>query len=225
MAMFWASVDLLGDCWEWHGERTARGYGVFYIGGQRRSAHRLSYEWAHGRIPYGIMVCHRCDNPPCVRPEHFFLGTQLDNMRDAKAKGRTASGDRHYSHLEPHRVLRGERKGTAKLTDAQVEELRRLYQPDVRGSQIQLARQFGVSPAQVCRILKGRQRRSLDEKDEPIVGGPAVKLTDAQVAELRASYVPGQRGSKAELARRYGISNNYVARLLNGEYRQPSQRQ
>jgi hypothetical protein len=221
VAKFWSRVNLLGNCWEWNGPRGTGGYGEFAALGWRHGAHRYSYELTYGPIPAGHMVCHRCDNRPCVRPDHLFVGTQLDNMRDAKAKGRTSSGDRHYSRLRPDLVLRGERKGTVKLTDKQVEEIRQLYRPDVRGSQIALARQFNISPAQVCRILKGRQRRGLPDSNRyrRIVDGPVLKLTDAQVAELRASYVPGKRGCKAELARRYGISNNYVARLIDGSYR------
>lgn len=158
LSRFWLKVDLLGDCWEWLGTRTPAGYGSFFLAGKTRMAHRISYQWANGPIPPHTDICHRCDNPPCVRPEHLFAGSRRDNMQDAKAKGRIASGDGHWSRLRPERVPRGERRGSAKLSNMQVEEIRRLYQPGVRGSQIALARQFSVSPAQVCRILNGIQR-------------------------------------------------------------------
>jgi len=64
------------------------GYGRFTIGKRIFGAHRLSYMLAYGSIPDGLFVCHRCDNPPCVRPEHLFLGTPIDNIKDSLAKGR-----------------------------------------------------------------------------------------------------------------------------------------
>ena len=77
------------DCIEWQGPRYPNGYGQVRLPKQRsRGAHRVAYEQAFGPIPEGMVVCHRCDNPPCVNPEHLFVGTQLDNQRDMRAKGR-----------------------------------------------------------------------------------------------------------------------------------------
>lgn len=88
---FWAKVRKGEDCWEWQGGRNSRGYGVFYKDGRRSRqelAHRVSYELAYGPIPSGVFACHSCDNPPCVHPDHLFLGTGLDNSRDSTDKGR-----------------------------------------------------------------------------------------------------------------------------------------
>lgn len=71
------------ECWEWSGSRDRKGYG-FGDGGR---AHRLAWEWENGPVPAGLMVLHRCDNPPCCNPKHLFVGTALDNARDALAKG------------------------------------------------------------------------------------------------------------------------------------------
>jgi hypothetical protein len=87
---FFAGFDATGDgCWEWKGRRYASGYGVVAIApGYREATHRVSWRAHFGLIPEGMSVCHHCDNPPCVRPDHLFLGTALDNMRDAQRKGR-----------------------------------------------------------------------------------------------------------------------------------------
>lgn len=86
---FWSKVQKTDGCWEWTGSRRPKGYGVFAVNGARReSAHRVAYALFIGPISAGFFVCHRCDNPRCVRPDHLFLGTQADNMRDMHAKGR-----------------------------------------------------------------------------------------------------------------------------------------
>jgi hypothetical protein len=84
-------------CWEWQGART-KGYGM--VGHRRRAnpgtrvkqVHRAAWELTYGPIPEGMFVLHRCDNPPCCKPEHLFLGTQKDNMQDCKLKGRNFDG-------------------------------------------------------------------------------------------------------------------------------------
>lgn len=75
-------------CWEWIGTITNEGYGVFGAEGGFSSAHRFSWKIHYGDIPDGLLVLHKCDNRRCVNPEHLFLGTQSDNMRDKIAKGR-----------------------------------------------------------------------------------------------------------------------------------------
>lgn len=84
---FWANVQQTTGCWPWTGA-TSRGYGKILDHGQMKSVHRVSWELTYGSIPDGLGVLHRCDNPPCVRPEHLFLGTATDNNRDRDVKGR-----------------------------------------------------------------------------------------------------------------------------------------
>ena len=82
---FWSQVQILGtdDCWEWQGCRDSYGYGRIHIGSGSQSflTHRIAYELTHGDIPEGMLVCHKCDNPPCCNPAHLEPVTQQENLK------------------------------------------------------------------------------------------------------------------------------------------------
>jgi hypothetical protein len=160
----WAKVDKTGECWLFTGARLPRGYGMISAEGRRVYAHRLSYELNIGSIPAGMFVCHRCDNPSCVRPEHLFLGTHHENMADMTAKGRQARGNTHGSRLRPEtnhspkkklNAARGERSGKAKLTEAQVVAIRSAYATGGT-SQLRLAKEHGVAESLIWAIVHRR---------------------------------------------------------------------
>lgn len=139
---FWARVDRTDDCWTWCGARHTFGYGVVSFLGRQRYVHRLVYMMNHGRIPSGMSVLHRCDNPPCCRPDHLFLGSQLDNVRDM------ASKKRYHSYPGEHHTL-------AALTNAEAARIRALLK-EGGISQRQLARDYGVSNMTVWSIANGK---------------------------------------------------------------------
>lgn len=137
---FWQKVQQTEGCWLWTGWRGPGGYGELRLvrGSVRVRAHRISWELHFGAIPHGMFVCHKCDNPPCVRPDHLFLGTHADNVRDMAAKGR-----RGNTSGKPY-------KGW--LTPEAVRTIRTRYAEDGI-SRTQLATEFNISRSQASRII------------------------------------------------------------------------
>lgn len=104
---FWAKVQKSDGCWEWTGALNSSGYGVIALGGRRdgiERAHRLSLI-LHGLPPGDLFVCHRCDNRKCVRPDHLFLGTPLENVRDMHEKGRESPPPVHRGTSSPRACI------------------------------------------------------------------------------------------------------------------------
>lgn len=135
---FWSRVDVCGadDCWEWQGARRRTNYGQMYVGDRMREATHVSILIATGDWPEaGKVVCHHCDNPPCVNPNHLFVGTRAENNADKTAKRRCPAGEKHWS---------------AKLTESDVREI--LASPL---SQSKAGAKFGVAPITISHIRRG----------------------------------------------------------------------
>lgn len=146
----WSRVDRGPECWVWTGPRR-RGYGLITLGGTTRSVHRVVWTMTHGEIPDGLEVLHRCDNPPCVRPDHLRLGTHRENMHDMIVK-----------HRGRWRPRRGEQHPRVKLTD---KECAALVSARERGETFPaLAGRFGISKAQAWRIANGTSRARRDAR-------------------------------------------------------------
>ncbi len=126
-------------CWEWTAYKDSEGYGRVTIGGGHSTyAHRLSWRLWRGEIPRGLCICHKCDNPGCVRPDHLFLGTPKDNVHDSITKQR-------------HRLC----APRAKLTTAQVQEIRALYSSGAE-TQKSLSHIFGVDRSTIGYIVRNK---------------------------------------------------------------------
>lgn len=140
LTRFFSHVDITDECWEWTGACIV-GYGQLHLSNPKRTTrtHRLSWVIFYGSIPENMQVCHTCDNPLCVRPEHLFIGTGADNMRDKTNKGR------------------GNYCGRKKLSDEQVLRIRQLHA--INGlSQTRLAEKFDVSVSLISEIVNNKVR-------------------------------------------------------------------
>lgn len=136
VSRFWSGVNVRGadECWEWHRSATTRGYGRVRIAGGLRLPHRVAFELSYGPVPetdsyHGMVVMHTCDNPRCCNPGHLRLGTQRDNVRDMRVKGRSADSQ-----------IRGSAHVRARLSDEAVRAIR----SDER-TEAQIAKHYGVS--------------------------------------------------------------------------------
>lgn len=154
IARFWSHFNKLeSGCWVWRLSKCGSGnaYGqVSKFCGRRYLAHRLAWELTNGPIPDGLQVLHKCDNPPCGNPDHLFLGTQADNCRDREQKGRGKG-------IPPY--LPGELSNSAKLTNTQVREIRKLCDQGIK--RVDIARKFNVSPGNIGFISKRETWRDI----------------------------------------------------------------
>lgn len=164
---FWANVAKVDDetsCWLWQGVPDEDGYGQIKDRGKKLRPHRIALELQLGR-PLGekMGALHKCDVPLCCRNDaersHLFEGTNRNNIDDMVSKGRSLKGDRNHVHRNPS-IVQGERNAHARVTAAQVREMRRLAEAGV--SRTELAKRYGMSIANASAIVLRKAWRSVD---------------------------------------------------------------
>lgn len=141
-------------CWEWQGGRDKpplKPYGNLYTGGSECviKAHRFSFALFKGEIPKGVLVLHKCDNPPCCNPAHLFLGSHKENTQDMFNKGR-----QHVRAGVKRPDMAGTNSRNAKLNDESVRKMRSMYVPHVFGCH-RIAKLFGVTKATAMKAIRG----------------------------------------------------------------------
>jgi hypothetical protein len=197
----WSRAVWEGECLVWQGATSGMGYGHLRYEGRDVSAHRLAAELTYGPIPPGMHVCHRCDNPPCINPDHLFIGTPADNMADRNAKGRHRSNPR-----------RGETCTQAVLTDALVVEARSLYEA---GETINaLSARFGIDFRTLGLAIRGKTWAHLPGAVPPMTKPRSVLrvLTSDEKGALRRRFQDGER--QCDLARSFGITRHFVWKIV-----------
>jgi DNA-binding CsgD family transcriptional regulator len=135
-------------CWQWKSAKNAKGYGYLLVEGKNLFAHRYSYQHYKGAIPDSMLVCHSCDNPSCVNPEHLFLGTNINNMQDMIEKGRQC---------------KGESKSNSKLTEEEVSEIRMLLNNGLSNKEVAII--FNVSDMTISGIKTNRTWKHVEIKE------------------------------------------------------------
>lgn len=202
-------------CWEWTGTRHNFGYGQFGVDGGTMGAHRYSYKLHNDGIPDGAHICHKCNNPPCVNPDHLYAGSPKSNAQDAIEAG---------SFPHEGSTKSGEENRHSHINNDDVRKMRERYaNSDV--TYTELSDEYDISMGAVSRMIRGESYKD--------AGGPTdidthsrmarrgekantAKLKESDVAEIRSVY-SNEDISMADLGDRYGVSASAVCSIVNHE--------
>ena len=189
---FWARVKKGEGCWEYNGYRTKRGYGRLKYEGKQWIAPRLAWTLIFGGIKDDLWVLHKCDHPPCVRPDHLFLGTANDNVQDMISKGRDVRGNNHWTRKYPDRVKRGEENGAVKHKN-------RMARGHRHGSKLH---------PEKWKKGKGYFKNSYPDFSVGTKNGRAI-LNEEKVREIRKRWDSGE--TQEVLAAEYGVKQTTIS--------------
>lgn len=185
-----------GDgCWEWTGYKSTHGYGKVRVGGPQVLAHRVSYTIFVGPISPFQQALHKCDNPGCVNPDHIFLGTSKDNMADMARKKR-------------YRPCHGEKNYRAMFTDAQVVEIRELWDSGAKYKDI--ARRFGCKKEPIKRICRNDGWTHLPPAKRKFQFTKAIP--ESEMPKVIERLKAGER--QRDVAKDYGVCQARVSQLV-----------
>lgn len=199
---FWSKVAIKDNkevCWEWQRGKNIGGYGNFDLRGKTFVSHRIAFFMENGIDPKDLCVCHKCDNPACVNPNHLFLGTDKDNVHDMHKKGRFG-------------LRRGEGTHNSKLKDFQVKEILEKHK---NGQSVpSLCKEYNVSSAIVHSILRRVTRKFLSEGYEKrkLEYGNS-KLNKSKVLEIRKKFSDGE--ATKELAKLFNVTIASISYIVN----------
>jgi len=143
---FWANVDIADNCWNWTASRNQYGYGRMCITTSYKKkkwlqAHRISYAIFYGPIPEGKIICHHCDNPACVRPDHLYCGTWANNTHDAVVRGNMNVGVKN---------------GNSRFTEVDIIDIRNKYSTG-KFTYRQIANEYNTYPMTICDIVRRKR--------------------------------------------------------------------
>ncbi len=204
---FWSKVDQRGpdDCWLWMAGRNKEGYGNFSIDYRTKKAHRIAYELCKGSIPHDKpLVCHICNNPPCVNPLHLYAGTKVDNAQQMIREGR------QWFQKNPEKISRGDRHYLTKISDAQISKIFKMRAEGLKLDDI--AAKYNVSFQHISAILLGKFRASPDRESLVKINRRRIKTEEyiRQVYNMRSSGM-----LQREIAEKLNITRSNVNHILN----------
>lgn len=209
-------------CWEWQGFVARNGYGRIGCGGRGKhvAAHRMSYTAFVGPIPDGMFICHKCDNPVCVNPDHLFIGTVADNNEDFRLKSMVCPHCLRQIRRPRVRAPRKSRTPLTKiaaLTPQQREEI--IARRQAGEIQETVAAGMGVDPRTVREVeresgLRFQRAKPVDGVTLKGENCPGAKLNNEKIRQIREM---GQAMTVREIAKQFGIAYSGVSRILRGE--------
>ncbi|MCF8354337.1 MAG: HNH endonuclease [Melioribacteraceae bacterium] len=203
---FWSKVilpeDLVTDCWIWNSSKNKCGYGEFWFRRTKKISHKLAYEYYNGYMPIGKeMICHKCDNPSCVNPNHLWAGTHLENMNDKKVKKRAASKEKIHTFKYEDDII--------------IDILEKIKTGKIKRHSDLIKEK--VSPRNIMAVLRGEYRHDIGELYdlEKLKKMVRVQFTTEQVVNIKKELLNGK--SAYRIAKDLRVSYSSISKIKLGK--------